>query len=169
MLKVGLQLETWFPVVEMPFVTAAAESIATRVYSVTPTRPEIIVASPELYPIVLAVRVSVAETKFVNLAFVVQVLFLPVLLRVSDTVTAANCIVTVVVSSGASIFGNEPVSGTFIESPSTKGLIISCSEVTFPACALEAAGKNEMSEAKINVIKEFLVFAENIEHQISFS
>jgi hypothetical protein len=118
---------------------------------------------------VLAVRVSVAETKFVKMAFVVQVLFLPVLRRVSVTVTDAICTVTVVVSSGDSIFGNDPVNGTFTESPSTNGLIISCREVTFPACAIVVAGKNEIKEVKISAINEFLDFMNNIQHQIPFS
>jgi hypothetical protein len=169
MLNVGLQLAAWFPVVVMPLVTTVFESMATLVYSVTPTVPLTIVASPDEYPIVLAVKVSLAETRFVKIALVVQVLFLPVLRRVSVTVTAPNCTVTVVVSSGDSMFGNDPVNGTFTDSPSTKGLIISCSEVTPPACADDAAGKNDTNEAKITAIREFLVFKENIEHQISFS
>jgi hypothetical protein len=117
----------------------------------------------------LAVKVSFAETRFVKIAFVVQVLFLRRLRRVSVTVTAPNCTITVAVSSGDSIFGNDPVNGTFTESPSRKGLIMSCSDVTFPACADEAPGKNDTKEAKVNAMREFLVFFENIEHQISFS
>lgn len=47
MVNVGLQLTEWFPVVEMPFVTGAFESNAPLVYSVTPTVPLIVVASPD--------------------------------------------------------------------------------------------------------------------------
>jgi hypothetical protein len=46
MLKVGLQLATWFPVIVTPIVTLAAEFIAILVYSVTPTKPVTMVASP---------------------------------------------------------------------------------------------------------------------------
>jgi hypothetical protein len=47
MVNVGLQLTEWFPVVEMPFVTASLVFNATLVYSVTPTVPYIVVASPD--------------------------------------------------------------------------------------------------------------------------
>ena len=122
MVMVGLQLTTCLPVVDAAVLTAVVVSRLHLVFSVTPAIPLTIVGVPAEYPMVLAVKESVPETKSVEIANAVH----PRIRntgsrRVSVTVTVSSCAVVAVTVSGDAKLPRFPVVGTLIDNPPRKG------------------------------------------------
>jgi hypothetical protein len=120
MVMVGRQLTTWLPVVVFAELTEIVVSRLVRVFSVTPAVPLTIVGVPAEYPMVLAVKESVPESKSVEIANAVH----PrtrVPRRVSVTVTVSSCPVVAVTVSGDAKLPKFPRTGTLIDNPPVKG------------------------------------------------
>ena len=122
MVMVGLQLTTCLPVVDAAVLTASDSCKLVRVFSVTPAIPLTIVGVPAEYPMVLAVKESVPQTKSVEIAYAVHPRIRNTgARRVSVTVTVSSCPVVAVTVSGEARLPRFPAAGTLIDNPPRKG------------------------------------------------
>jgi hypothetical protein len=125
MVRVGLQLTIWLPVVVVVVLTAAVVCKLVRVCSVTDAAPLTIVGIPAEYPMVLAVKVSNPESRSVEIAYADHPLTRVVgARRVSVTVTVSSCAVVAVTVSGDAKLPKFPATGTLIDNPPVKGFTI---------------------------------------------
>jgi hypothetical protein len=120
MVRVGLQLTIWLPVVVVVVLTATDVCKLVRVFSVTDAAPLTIVGNPAEYPMVLAVKVSNPESRSVEIA-VADHPRTRVIRRVSVTVTVSSCAVVAVTVSGDAKLPKFPRTGTLIDNPPVKG------------------------------------------------
>jgi hypothetical protein len=138
--NVGLQVTTWLPRIEVAISTISTVAIERRVAEMTVAVPNEIKCEPEAYLNVLAVKVSVRETKLEATAFVVHEPA-PVLRRVSVTVIVSRLSTASVETEGVTIEVNVSLVGTEIDNPpEVKGLMTNCKLVT-SARAIDVAGK----------------------------